>query len=238
MNITVETHSHTLASGHAYSTMKDMIQSAKEKGLEAIAFTEHAPLMPGTCGNYYFQNFRVIPREQDGMKIIMGTELNILNESGEVDFANDFLKTMDIVIASVHTPCYVGEYSKDAITEAYMNTMKNPCIDIIGYPDDSRFPIHYEVLVKAAKESRTLLEVNNSSLSPVSFRQNGAENITEMLELCKKYQVPVTLGSDAHIEFDVGNCTYSKPLLESCDFPEQLVANTSLEKLQTFLRKG
>jgi len=238
MNITVETHSHTLASGHAYSTMKDMIQSAKEKGLEAIAFTEHAPLMPGTCGNYYFQNFRVIPREHDGIKIMMGVELNILNEAGEVDFAEDFLKTMDIVIASVHTPCYSGEHSKDTITEAYVNTMKNPCIDIIGHPDDSRFPIHYEVLVKAAKENGTLLEVNNSSLSPISFRRGGAENVREMLELCKKYQVPVTLGSDAHIEFDVGNCAYSKPLLKSCDFPEELVANTSLDKLQTFLRKG
>lgn len=235
MNITVETHSHTLASGHAYSTLKEMIMAAKEKGLEAIAITEHTPDMPGTCSIYYFQNYKVIPREQYGIKVMMGAELNIMDEAGKVDLKDDLLAKLDLVVASVHTPCYKGGLDKDAVTESYLNTMKNPYIDIIGHPDDGRFPIDYETLVKGAKETGTLLEVNNSSLSPVTVRQGCRENIIEMLTLCKRYQVPIVLGSDAHIEFDVGNTCYSLPVLEACEFPEELVANTSLKKLKSFI---
>ena len=49
MRFEADTHSHTLASGHAYSTIKEMAAAAEAKGLKALALTEHAPKMPGTC---------------------------------------------------------------------------------------------------------------------------------------------------------------------------------------------
>lgn len=235
MKITVETHSHTLASGHAYSTLKEMIMAAKEKRLEAIAITEHAPDMPGTCSLYYFQNYKVIPSELYGVKVLMGAELNIMDETGLVDLEDRLLAKLDLVVASIHSPCYSGGMDKEAVTRSYLNTMKNPHIDIIGHPDDGRFPIDYETLVKGAKETGTLLEVNNTSLSATTFRQGCRENIMQMLTLCKRYRAPIVLGSDAHIEFDVGNICNSLPVLEACEFPEELVANTSLEKLKSFI---
>ena len=63
MKIIADTHAHTLASGHAYSTIKEMAAAAKAKGLKALALTEHAPEMPGTCGLFYFQNLDVVPRD-------------------------------------------------------------------------------------------------------------------------------------------------------------------------------
>jgi len=81
----VDSHSHTIVSGHAYSTRMEMIQAAKTKGLEALALTEHAPKMPGTCHEFYFQNYPVVPRTVDGLHIFMGAELNILDELGTVD---------------------------------------------------------------------------------------------------------------------------------------------------------
>ena len=48
MKILADTHSHTLASGHAYSTITEMAEAAAAKGLEVLALTEHAPKMPGT----------------------------------------------------------------------------------------------------------------------------------------------------------------------------------------------
>ena len=56
-------HTHTLANGHAYSTLAEMIQAAASKGLELYGCTDHAPAMPGTLGSFYFQNFKVIPRQ-------------------------------------------------------------------------------------------------------------------------------------------------------------------------------
>ena len=71
-------------------------------------------------------------------------------------------------------------------TQAYLNVMKNPYIHIIGHPDDGRFPVDYERLVRGAKETHTLLELNNSSQRPEGFRVNTEENAKVMLELCKK----------------------------------------------------
>ena len=48
MKIIADTHAHTLASGHAYSTIREMAAAARKRGLKALALTEHAPEMPGT----------------------------------------------------------------------------------------------------------------------------------------------------------------------------------------------
>ena len=57
MRFEADTHSHTLASGHAYSTIKEMAAAAEAKGLKALALTEHAPKMPGTCGLFIFKTW-------------------------------------------------------------------------------------------------------------------------------------------------------------------------------------
>ena len=56
MNYVLDVHTHTIASGHAYNTMREMAKAASEKGLELLGITEHAMAMPGTCHEYYFQN--------------------------------------------------------------------------------------------------------------------------------------------------------------------------------------
>ena len=235
MKIVLDTHAHTLASGHAYNTIKEMAQAAAEKGLEAIALTEHAPKMPGSCHDFYFQNLKVVPRVQCGVKLFLGTEANIMDEHGTVDLPDGVLEKLDLVIASIHPPCYAGQKTKEAITGAYLAAMENPHIDIIGHPDDGRFEVDYYALVKKARETVTLLELNNTSLKPGGFRQNTRENDRKMLNLCKEYQVPISIGSDAHVDVDLANFNLALQLIEECDFPEELVVNTSLERLEKML---
>ena len=91
MKIVLDTHAHTIVSGHAYNTIREMAQMAKEKGLEAFALTEHAPQMPGTCHEFYFQNLHIVPREMYGVRLFMGVELNIMNSLiGSKNIENDF----------------------------------------------------------------------------------------------------------------------------------------------------
>ncbi len=235
MKLLVDTHTHTLVSGHAYSTIKEMEEAAHTRGLEALAITEHAPMMPGTCHEFYFQNLKVVPRKMDGLTILFGAELNIMDSTGAVDLEEGVMKQLDILVASIHTPCYGEDQGIVQNTCAYINAMKNPYVSIIGHPDDGRFPIDYEKLVKAAKEHHVLLEVNNSSLRPTSFRRDAKGNILQMLELCKLYGVSITVGSDSHVDIDVGNFSEALKILEQAEFPEELIANTSLEKLEPFL---
>lgn len=236
MQYVVDTHTHTLASGHAYSTMREMAYSAAKKGLEALAVTEHAPAMPGSCHEFYFSNMKVIPRKMCGIELLLGTEANIINLEGKLDLPKGILEKLDIVIASLHLPCYrIG--TKEENTKAYLKVMENPMVDIIGHPDDPRIPIELEEIVLAAKEKHKLLEINNSSLRPDGARVGAYENQLKILELCKKYQVMVALGSDAHIEHDVGNHALSDKALAETGFPEELIVNRSMELLKSYLHQ-
>lgn len=235
MKFIADTHAHTLASGHAYSTIREMAGAGAEKGLQVLALTEHAPEMPGTCQLFYFQNLAVVPREINGLQMLFGTELNIMDSEGTVDLPEKLCKELDIVVASMHSPCFKEEAAVETVTKAYVETMKKPYVNIIGHPDDGRFPIDYEILVKAAKETKTLLELNNSSLRPQSFRQGTRENMLTMLDLCKQYEVPVTTGSDAHVDADAGNFSSIEKILRYCNFPEELIVTTDFEKLKPYL---
>ena len=236
MRVEIDTHTHTLASGHAYNTINEMAKTAADKGLKGLAITEHAPQMPGTCHLFYFQNLRVVPRERYGIELLLGTELNIMNEDGEVDLPEETLKTLDIAIASMHTPCFKGERTVDKVTAAYEKVMEHRYVDIIGHPDDGRFPVDMERLVSQAKKTGTLLEVNNSSLRPDGFRENTRENCLRMLKECKKQGAMIVLGSDSHVDVDIAEYPYAEEVLRKADFPEELIANLSLEKLKASLK--
>lgn len=237
MNIKIDTHAHSIVSGHAYHSMKEMIIAAKEKGMEAIALTEHAPNMPGTTGLFYFQNYFVVPKVMEGVRVFMGVELNILDETGAVDLPEELYENIDLVIASIHRPenCYGASRGMELNTQAYLNVMKKKGINIIGHPDDSRYPVDYDTLVSAAKEHHVLIEINNSSTNKQSYRLNAVENQKKLLELCKKYKTPISLGSDAHIDMDLGNFNRALSIIESCDFPEELIVNRSINSLYEYI---
>ena len=231
MRVEIDTHTHTLASGHAYNTLNEMAQAAADKGLKGLAITEHAPEMSGTCHLFYFQNLRIVPRKKYGIELLLGTELNIMNAQGEIDLPDSVLERLDIAIASIHMPCFKDERTIDNVTAAYEKVMEHPYVDIIGHPDDGRFPVDMKRLVKKAKETGTLLEVNNSSLRPEGFRENTKENCLEMVKECKAQGVMIVLGSDSHVDADIAEYPYVEEILRETDFPEELVANVSLEKL-------
>ncbi len=237
MDFILDTHTHTIASGHAYNTINEMAKSAADKGLKLLAITEHAPAMPGSCTYMYFLNFKALRREKYGVKLLFGAELNILDKNGTLDLDEGILKGLDICIASIHPPCYNGSTKEDNL-DAYIKAIKNPYVNIIGHPDDGRFPVDMEKLVLAAKENHVLLEINNASLNPEGFRKDTEKNDLEMLEFCKKYRQPVVIGSDAHVEEDIGNFKRAEKVIAKAGFPEELVINTSADKLYSYLKKN
>ena len=231
----LDLHTHSLASGHAYNSLYEMACSASKKGLSLYGCSEHAPAMPGSCHTFYFTNYRVVPRTLYNIPILLGTELNIIDFQGNVDLDEHILNRVDYAIASLHTPCIDTTGTMADYTRAYLACIKNPLIHIIGHPDDGRFPVDYDTLAAAAKEHHTLLEINNSSLSPFSVRPGARENYKKLLKRCAHYKTPVIINSDAHCEVDVGNHRYAHELLASLDFPEELIVNSSLERTAEFI---
>ena len=106
-----------------------------------------------------------------GIEIRHGAEVNILDTEGRLDMDDYLLKQMDVVIASLHTPCMQKDAGKAGNTRAVIKAMENSYVNILGHPDDSRFPLDYEAVVRSAKEQGVLLELNNNSLHPLGARR-------------------------------------------------------------------
>lgn len=230
-------HTHTIASGHAYNTLYEMVQAAANAGLSYFGSSDHAPAMPGSSGEMYFCNFSVIPKELFGVRLFMGCELNILDSQGNVDLSPRLLERLDYGIASLHDLCYKSGTKKEN-TAAVIGAMKNPFVQIIGHPDSAVFPLDYREIVKAAAEYHVLLEVNNSSLKPDSPRPGARENYYTMLELCRRYNTPVIVNSDAHCAADAGNLKFAMDLLREIGFPLELTANYSDRLLKSYLTRA
>ena len=90
MTLRMDMHTHTIASGHAYSTLKEMALAAADKGLELLGVTEHGPGIPGTCDEMYFRNIRSIPRTRWGVELMIGAEINITDYDGKLDWTKIF----------------------------------------------------------------------------------------------------------------------------------------------------
>lgn len=234
MKALIDLHTHTIVSGHAYSTVQENIQAAIKQGLKYLGISEHAPKMPGGPHPFYFHNIHCIPREVDGLKILRGIEANIIDYNGNIDVEDDMLKHIDYIIASLHTPC-INPGNKQENTNAILSVMDKDKVKIIGHLDDSRFKVDYEPIIKKAKEKNILLEVNNSSLKPTSFREGAWENIATMLELCKQYNAKVILGTDSHISYDIGKFVFAEQIIQKLDFPSELVINYNEEQIVELL---
>lgn len=232
----LDTHTHTIVSGHAFSSLLEVITEAQKKGLELLAVTDHGPHMPGSVEEGYFYNYKVVPRKHGSLELLMGIESDIIDHNGTLCISERTQQRLEYIIASMH-PLVHPPGTKKENTAAYIGAMRNPWVCTLGHIDDARYPVDYEAIVKEAKETGTLIEANNASLHPQAFRQNARENMTEILHLCEKYQAPVIVSSDAHIWCDVGNFRYVEELLCEISFPEELIVNTSVQKFKDFIAK-
>jgi putative hydrolase len=232
MRYKLDVHTHTIASGHAYSTIEEMARAAARKGLKILGITEHAPGIPGTCDPIYFRNLHVVPREMFGVRLLLGAELNILDVNGTLDLDEHYYRMLDLRIAGIHSLCWQGG-TREENTAGMVAAIQNPWTHIISHPGDGTALLDFLPIVLAAKESHTLLEINNSSLNPVRHKETARANNLEILRLCRRYEVPVVLGSDAHIAFAIADYGFILPLLQETAFPEGLILN---DKPREFLR--
>jgi putative hydrolase len=233
--ILLDTHIHTIVSGHAYSTIHECVEQAFLKNLDLIAITDHGPLLPGSTQIYYFGNLKSLPkkikREKKTLEILYGVEANIISHQGDLDLPNSTLKQLDIVIASLHQPCIRNRTDN---TEAMITTMENKYVNVLGHPNDPLYPFDIKKVVEKSRETNTIIEINNSSLSENNLRFGGTEVIKNILLECKKISWPVVLNSDAHFSYDIGELSLALDLLKEINFPDELILNTSLDLFKSF----
>lgn len=235
MHFILDIHCHTVASGHAYSTVNENAAWAAQKGLTLLGVADHGPHMAGACNLYHFANLHVLPDEISGVRLLKGVEANIVDAAGGLDLPPGILKRLDFVIASLHSVCFPPS-DKARHTETVIRAMENPYVNIWGHPGDPAYPIDEEAVVAAAKRTHTVIEINNVSLVPGTHRYGGNETIRRLLACCKAMEVPVIAGSDAHVDRHVGQNALAQQLIEESGLKESLVLNTSVALLEEALQ--
>lgn len=235
MKIIADLHTHTNACTHAFSTIEEMVDAAAQKGLRAIAITDHGRAMEGAPGAYYFESILAVPKEIKGVRVLKGMEANIIDYDGTLDASDELLSKLEWVVASMHTITLFGEPSVEKCTKAYLAMCDNPNVHVIGHSGSPYYAYDYEKVVKRCVETSTLIEINNSSFS--GFRYESIPNCRKIAELCKKYGARIVVDTDAHFSAKVGEVPDALNMLKEIDFPSELVVNSSLQNLHQYFKE-
>ncbi|EDK29981.1 hypothetical protein VSWAT3_26111 [Vibrionales bacterium SWAT-3] len=233
MELKVDTHTHTYASGHGYSTLIENAKSAKQNGLAMFCTTDHSESMPGAPHYWFFSNQRVLPRFIEGVAIIRGVESNIMNTQGEIDIHPSVDKNLDWVIASFHEPVFRPSDSA-AHTEALLNVIKGGRVDALGHLGNPNFDFDFEAVIQCAVEHNVAIEINNTTLKGNS-RVGSVDRCYEIARIAKAKGAFITSGSDAHFCQDVGGLNLVASLLDEVGIDSNKVITHSPQQFLSFL---
>jgi len=231
--IKTDLHVHTVASGHAYSTVREICEAAAAGGLEMVAITDHGPALPGGAHTFHFVNMIALPRELYGVKILRSVECNITGPGGELDIDPGGLAALDIVHAGLHPLCGYTGHTAEENTEAVLNAIRGGGIDVLVHPGNPYYPLDYGTVVAEATSNGMALEVNNSSFTTV--RRGSEENCRVILEEAKRLGTRICVGSDAHDASAVGVFDDALRLIDSVGLPEGRIINRDAESVLRFL---
>jgi DNA polymerase (family 10) len=160
-------HTHTDASD-GKNTLREMAEAAQELDYDYLAITDHSRSQTQADGlseeelEAQIDKIAELNEDFDGFRLLAGCEVDIL-EDGSLDFPDDLLAKLDLVVASVHSMFNLDE---DAQTKRIIRAMENPCVHIIGHPTGRQigqrraFDVDMERLVDAAKGTGCIMELN------------------------------------------------------------------------------
>ena len=232
MKIIADLHTHTLVSEHSYSTVDEILNAAKDKGFLALAITDHGPASSDGAKSVHFKAMHSLPEYINGVRLLKGAEVNIIDYSGKLDLSSNILINLDFVIASYHEdaiqPINVKEH-----TNGYAEVIKNKDVNCLGHVGNPRFQFDMDYIIKMCKDYNKLIEINSSSFT---VRPGSASICKDVALLCKKYGVNIVITSDAHSKYKVGDHTDAVNMLNDIDFPETLILNSDYDRLIEYLK--
>ncbi|MFT6986721.1 MAG: putative hydrolase [Psychromonas sp.] len=234
MKLEVDTHTHTYASGHAYSTLMENGQAAKTNGVKMFCTTDHSESMPGAPHHWFFGNQKILPRFLSGVAVIRGVESNVMNIEGEIDIPLNIDNSLDWIIASLHEPVF-GPADKAAHTQALINVIKGGRIDALGHLGNPNFDFDFHAVIACAKEYNVAIEINNTSLKG-STRIGSPDRCNEIASIARDLGAYITTGSDAHFCQDIGKFELVSDLLDKIGMPSEQVITHSTKQFLAFLQ--
>ena len=233
-HIEVDAHTHTVMSGHAWSTLQENCAAAAATGLRALCMTDHGARMKGTGTIWAPWSFSQLPESLLGVRVYAGMEFNLWDTQGHLDdYPENAFGHIRFGIASMHKNV-MPVLDRDAHTEAYIRAMDHACIDLIGHPGIPSYPVDEERLVRAAAERGRLIEINNNSFVA---RPGCDATCRRIAQLCMRHDVRVCVDSDAHFAGNIGKVPKALEMLDEIGFPPELIVNLTFERFEGYIRE-
>lgn len=216
----------------------EMARAAMARGLKVIAFTDHSQSLGVTGGltiERHAEQQKEIEAAQrevgDGIRILHAAEVEI-KADGELDYPDDFLATLDLVLASLHTSL---RQPRDKVTARLINAINNPNVDIIGHPTGRKIPdregadLDMEAVLQAAAKSGVAMEINASP-----YRLDLDDKYARR---AKELGVKISINTDSHSAKDMEAMSFGVAIAKRAWLTPQDVINTwSDEKLLAWLK--
>lgn len=244
--INVDSHVHSILTNHAYSTIEENAIHARDRGIKAIAITDHFGITEKENINNIvasIANRKVLPRKMHDVTIIKGVEIDIIDEDGNLPFVDIpyyydksrnvlevVVSSSEIVIASVHHYDGICRSSVAVHTNMYIKALQNPHINVIGHIGKTGIEFDIRSVLKVAYQNNKAIEINAELLNNLETKHI----CRKIAEKCAEEGVFVTIGSDAHCAYSIGNFSSVIDLLTEIHFPEELILNTNHKKFMDF----
>jgi putative hydrolase len=225
MRVQVDLHVHTIASGHAFSTVEEIAREAAVRRLRAVGIADHGPALPGGPHVHYFSAMRFLPESLHGVRILRGVEANLMSAKGALDLPVELLKRLDYVMVGFHEGCGLSSANAAKNTRALVAAMQQPGVRVVTHPGNPAFPIEVPALVRAARDLGVALEINNASLT---HTRRGSLGICATLAAeVAGVDGLISLASDAHVAHEVGEIKTAWEVASAAGIrPEQVVNRT------------
>jgi DNA polymerase (family 10) len=180
-------------------SMLAMARAARERGLRVIAFTDHSVSL-GVANGLSIERHAAQQAEIGKIQKELGEDIRVLHATeveikadGTLDYPDDFLATLDLVVASLHSSL---RQPRQKATERLVRAIRNPHVDLIGHPTGRLLPdregvdLDMEAVLSAAAESGVALEINADparlDLDDVTARR------------ARELGIPLSINTDAH----------------------------------------
>jgi putative hydrolase len=233
MRIQVDLHVHTVASGHAFSTVAEIAREANLRRLRAVGIADHGPALPGGPHLYHFSCLRFLPRAMEGVRILRGVEANLVDGKGGIDLPRELAQQLDYVMVGFHDGCGLKPATVKRNTRALIGSLNNPKVRVLTHPGNPAFPVDVPELVAAAKERGVAIEINNASFSLA--RRGSRENCMQLAEEVVRVGGVVCLSSDAHVAPQVGEVKDAWAVAAAAGIVEEQVVNRTYTSCLRFL---
>ena len=190
-------HMHTNWSD-GLNTIQEMVNQAKSLGYSHISITDHSKSSVVANGldpnrlRKQIEEVRIVNNRTDGITVFAGSEVDIL-KNGDLDYDDELLAELDIVIASIHSNF---ELSESQMTQRIIRAIENPFTMMIGHPTGrllgSRpgYAFDLSAILDVAADCEVALEINASI--------NRLDLEPDSVILAKQKGVQLSVNTDAH----------------------------------------